>query len=88
MIKNNRTVKKVLRGLGEDHTGMERQIDGLQEALIHLRFEGKASLGRNVKQAQKMFSLFNQELLRHMSAEEEVLFPFLEKYIPKFRSLV
>lgn len=78
----------ILRQSKRDHAFMDSQIEDFQEALLNLRFEGKGSLGKNLRRAQANLSFFREELLWHMRLEEKVLFPYLEKCLPKLESII
>ena len=64
------------------------EIEQLEETLNHLRFEGKASIGRNLNQIRSSLDFFQSDLLKHMELEEQVLFPFVGSHIPKLESVI
>ena len=68
----------------ESLQGAER----LQQILRNLRYEGKASLGRNLKEMRKVQSFFNEELDHHVRFEEETVFPFLKSHLPRLEPVI
>ncbi len=82
--KSNNT----LRLLAQDHCEIESEIDRLENALFNLRYEGKRSLGRNLKQIQAVLLSFKTGLDSHFRLEEEALFPVAAKHLPKLEMLI
>ncbi|MBI4372939.1 MAG: hemerythrin domain-containing protein [Candidatus Omnitrophica bacterium] len=74
--------------LGEEHHSISQETDRFQEILTHLRYEGKACIGKNLKEVRETLKFFNSEVIQHMKFEEETLFPFLEVHIPKLESVI
>lgn len=70
------------------HTEVSDEIKRLEEAVHNLQFEGKASLGRNLKQIRAALTFFSSSLVKHIELEEKVLFPFLGSHIPKLESVI
>lgn len=54
-----------------------------KDALTLLRYEGKASFGKNVKKTAEILSYLKQHALHSFACEEEVVFPFLEAHVPR-----
>lgn len=77
-----------LHRLQKDHAAIDRGADGLKEALFNLRYEGKGSLGKNLRQVKGSLHFFGGELFGHMQLEEEVLFPYIEKCLPRLGSVI
>lgn len=73
---------------GDDHSEILRQAVGLVEVLQHLQYEGKASLGKNLREARDIVQYFDHEVMEHMQKEEEILFPFLASHLPKLEPLI
>ena len=65
-----------------------KRVEKLQEVLGNLRYEGKASLGKNLKQAREMQDFFNEEINHHMWFEEQVVFPFLKNHLPRLEPMI
>ena len=70
------------------HAEIEKEVELLEKALFSLRYEGKNAWGRNLGQIHRAVEFFNEKLVKHMAMEEEVLFPFLERSVPKLESLI
>jgi hemerythrin-like domain-containing protein len=70
----------------KDHEAALHEAEQLEEALSHLTYEGKASFGKNLKRTNTVIKFLDDEVLNHLSREEKVLFPFLEKHFPRLRS--
>ena len=88
MTQKQADPKKVADLLEESHANIINKTNRLNDILTNLRYEGKSSLGRNLKEAREILNCFNQELLPHIKLEDETLFPFLETYIPKLESVI
>ena len=77
-------IPKKISGLLEDpHEETREKIRHFQKTLVHLHFEGKASRGKNMRQAREALGFFNREVSGHMDQEEKILFPFLETHLPR-----
>lgn len=74
--------------LERDDNLVIQKTKGLQNALIHLRFEGKASLGKNLRKISDILRFFNRDVDKHMREEEKALFPYLQNHLPKLGSLI
>lgn len=72
----------------EEHEEMDHELKKLQESLAKMAYEGKASLGRNLKAASETAVFFQKELPPHLDAEEKVIYPYLRKHIPKLDSVI
>ena len=70
------------------HMESLERAERLQEVLRNLRYEGKASLGRNLREAQEVQGFFNEELNHHVRFEEEVVFPFLKTHLPRLEPMI
>ncbi len=81
--------KKSIYGLFEGKHGESLDhLDRFHEMLKCLRCEGKPHLGKNVREIGSMIVYFKSELESHLREEERVLFPFLERHMPKLQSLI
>ena len=56
--------------------------------MIHLQYEGKISLGKNLREAGEILRFFKQEIEEHMVEEEKILFPFLKTHLPRLDPLM
>ncbi|MBI1978361.1 MAG: hemerythrin domain-containing protein [Candidatus Omnitrophica bacterium] len=88
-MNSNRLLPNGFFGLLEDvHTDVSHEVERLEEAVHNLQFEGKASLGRNLKQIRATLHFFSSSLAKHIELEEKVLFPFLGSHIPKLEPVI
>lgn len=87
-IRRKAKSKLILNLFEKDHDDTLQKTHRLEEILVHLRYEGNASLGKNVKQAREVLAFFSREVQRHMRDEERVLFPFLKTHLPRLEPLV
>ena len=77
-----------LAQLESAHTRAFVEIKRLEKAVNNLQFEGKASVGRNLKQIRSSLDFFCSSLVKHIDLEEKVLFPFLKSHIPKLEAVI
>ena len=78
----------IVQLLGEDHGETFQKTRELEELLTGLCYEGKASLGKNLRKARELTDYFNHELKKHMGVEEKTTFPFLAAHLPKLATLI
>ncbi len=76
---------KILKD-GTDKT-LEK-VEVLEKILHHLRFEGKASLGKSLKEAREVQSFFAKDLARHIPFEEGTVFPFFKTHVPRVEPMI
>ena len=69
--------------LQEIHGDILNKADELYAAVSGLQCEGKISLERNLLKIQRVMDFLKEKLLPHIELDEEVVFPFLERHIPK-----
>ncbi len=55
----------------------------LHKVLVHLRYEGKPTRGKNLKAAKSSILSFSKILKGHRELQEKVVFPYLRVHIPK-----
>ncbi len=65
-----------------------KKVQGLEKILNHLRFEGKASLGKSLKEAREIQIFFAKDLARHIPFEEGVVFPFFKTHVPRVEPMI
>ena len=80
--------KETISFLRESHDDALENADRLHDLVTNLRYEGKFSVGKRLREVRKIIEFFNRELLKHVELEEEVIFPFLEAHIPKLESII
>lgn len=88
MVQRQTVSRNLVELLEENHSHIFHETDRFRDILTSLRYEGRPSLGRNLKNIREVLKFFNQELVPHVRLEEEVLFPFLEVHIPKLESVI
>lgn len=88
MSKRRIQSNRILELIEEGHTETLQKTDRLEEVLTNLRYEGKPSFGKNVREARELLDFFNEELIEHVAQEDEVLFPFLKTHLPKLESAI
>lgn len=88
MMKKRTDSKNIVELLEKGHRYTLDKTYQMDEILTNLRYEGKASFGKNLKQADALMHFFNKELTEHVKLEEEVVFPFLERHLPKLESVI
>ena len=79
--------KKIVAFLQEDYNYLER-LNHLQDILVNLRYEGKHHIGKNLKCVGGVLKFFNGELMEHVELEEQTVFPFIRKYIPRLEPFI
>jgi len=77
-----------LKMFRREHAQVISEVARLDKALKNLRFEGKCSFGRNLKEAHDVLDFFKREVIGHIELEDTVLFPFLECHLPKLESVI
>ncbi|MBI4358800.1 MAG: hemerythrin domain-containing protein [Candidatus Omnitrophica bacterium] len=85
---NGKVANEFLAQLEEAHKSAFGEIKKFEEAASNLQFEGKTSIGRNLKQVRSSLDFFRSSLLQHIDLEEKILFPFLKLHIPKLESVI
>lgn len=74
--------------LEREHKTTFHKLNQLYEVLRKLRYEGKLKLGKNIAEINEIVDYFKQELDGHMRDEEKILFPFLQKHIPRLEPMI
>lgn len=87
-MTNKDSSESILDLLEADDAKTLEKTAQFQEVLTALRYEGKASLGKNLASAREVLGFFKQELTEHVALEEEVLFPFLKTHFPKLEPVL
>ena len=77
-----------LETLEQSHGEILEQTARLDRLLTNLRYEGKPSFGKNLREAGQVSAFFEKRLMPHMRLEEKILFPFLEAHLPKLESFI
>lgn len=75
--------KNIVDFLEIDHNEILEKIDRLKEVMVNLRFEGKVSYGKNLKNVEDLLAALNAKFRKRFKLMEEILYPFIENHIPK-----
>ncbi len=65
-----------------------KHINSFESLLLHLRYEGKPSIGKNIKNVRIAFGLLGRELEGHFQIEEKLIFPFLKVHVPRLEPAI
>lgn len=82
------TALSIVSTLESEHGRALEKTDALSNTLTRLKYEGKPTFGKNIKEAREISDFFEKRLLKHMEFEEKTIFPFLEKHIPKLEPVI
>jgi len=74
--------------LEKSHAGIIQSMGDLNRTLTSLRFEGKASFGKNLKRSQNALNAVLTGLAEEMKFEEGILFPYLGSHLPKLKFMI
>ena len=88
MPQNKNNSSELVRCLERSHQETLLKTNGFYETLLKLRYEGKPSLGKNLRAADEVLKFFHGEHKQHMNCEENVIFPFLMIHVPKLESVI
>ena len=72
----------------EEKAAVFEKLDQLEQALYHLQYEGKVSSSRHIKKADDVMRFLKKTYTAHVDLDERVIFPFLEKHIPRLQSVL
>ena len=88
-VQNNKpTFKSVFKRFDRCEEETLKRVELLKTILINLRYEGKASIGRNAKEARLVLNFFKKNLIDHFRIEEKIFFPFLKIHLPKLDPVI
>src|SRR3989338_4066747 len=88
MTQKQGSQKKVLDTFEVSHVEILKKSQQLEDVLTRLRYEGRMSFGRNVKELGALLHFLNEDLKNHVTQEERVLFPYVESHIPKLEPVI
>lgn len=71
----------------QDRQGIFAESNALEEALQHLRYEGKVNIGKNINTVDVKLKTLKEKVLPHIKTEETV-FSFLSVHVPKLDPLM
>lgn len=81
-------MKKIFIYLEHEEEQILAEAENLQNALTHLRYEGKVSRGKNIKAAKAAVNTLGRYVERHRVFHERIIFPFLTVHVPKHEALI
>ncbi len=64
------------------------KLDQLEDALYNLQYEGKLFSSSHIKKAEEAVRFLEKKYAAHIKLDERVVFPFLEKHIPRLDSVL
>lgn len=70
------------------HAVILEKMDQFNEALRSIHFEGKLYTKRNLEVIRQVVKFLNTDLARHIREDEQAIFPFLEKRVPKLSPIL
>lgn len=79
---------EVFQWIEKIHETAVDEANELEHILSNIRFEGKSSLGRNLKRLRLTLGFFWEELLKHLEIEDCIIFPFLKSRLPKLEPII
>ena len=88
MAQKKKEALELVRELERGHDETFQKTNQFYNLLIHLRYEGKASLGKNIHEAGEVLNFFKGQHSEHMELEEDVIFPFLKTHVPKLEPVI
>ncbi|MBI5150295.1 MAG: hemerythrin domain-containing protein [Candidatus Omnitrophica bacterium] len=71
-----------------ERSGVLQKLDRLDEAIKNLQYESKRFSRKNMKEIQGVVNYLQNRLFEHVTLDEEVVFPFLERHIPRLEPLL
>ena len=77
-----------MRPLQLRHQNVMQKVDQLYEAVNNLVYEGRTSFGKNIIKIEEGIEYFREKLFPHMDFDETVIFPFIERHIPKYEQTI
>ncbi len=90
VVSIQRRKKKVGSGscFQKDHQEFLQKSESLHQVFKNICYEGKLLLGRNLRRAGCLLQFFETRFIRHLEAEEKVLYPFIKTHIPRYAAVI
>ena len=88
MIVKDMMRKDVVEFFEAEYKEVLNKLDQLSEATKNLRFEGKLSYGKNIKEVEEVIKFLEKKLYQHIALDEKIIFPFVEAHIPKLEPIL
>ncbi len=67
---------------------MLKEVNKLYAALNNLQYEGKIFVRRNIRNVFRSVRSIKKDLFPHMKFDDDKLFPFFQKHIPKYEPIL
>ena len=64
------------------------KLEQLEKALYNLQYEGKLFSPSHIKKAEEAVCFLKKKYTDHITLDERIIFPYLEKHIPKVHSVL
>lgn len=74
--------------LNEAQQDILSKADYFSQLLIRLRYEGKVSFGRNLREIKTTVRFFKNCFKQYVRLKENVIYPFLISHVPKFEPVI
>ncbi len=88
MFKKLLGAKSILALFASEHENVLGRLDELNESISNLQYEGKVFVGKNIKAIEKTVQFLKKKLLQHIELDEKVVFPYVQKHIPKLDPMI
>lgn len=76
-------IKNFTDVFSEERHHVFNKLDKLHEFLKKLKYEGKRYRQSNIRTIERILSTLKETYLTHKQIDEEIIFPFLERHIPR-----
>lgn len=80
--------KNIVAVFQREKTAVLQKLDRLDGAIKNLQYEGKMFSRKNMREIQGVVNYLKKRLFEHIAIDEKVVFPFLEKHIPRLEPLL
>lgn len=78
----------IVDALGSSEAAILRRCRALNEAAQKLRYEGRHRFNVNARSAARALSLLERELRPHLRLEDEEVFPYVKKHMPRMEPIL
>ena len=78
----------VVEKLKKKHDLFLSRLEELYDDLNNLCYEGKVSFGKNFEQVKRKVAFFKGQLFSHIQFDDEVVFSYLVKHVPRLEGMV
>lgn len=81
-------MKSAIKFFDSEDADIFQQAERLHRALTHLKYEGKLTLAKNLKEVKESAGALGVILKRHLGLQEKVVFPYISTHIPRYETTV